>query len=202
MITVVNWAAYQQSDDDAHHTEHHAEHHSETEDATRETPHRTPRAATLSKEVKNSDKKYKSNSGELDPNAANHPPKLKPTTSSDRLGIDPAVREWFDAEFWPIYPRHEGKQPALKAANAKAITPEKRAFYLGRLKSQLPAYLQRKSEGGSAWSRWAPLGSARNAPTMNLNFRSRMAGCREPWRRMIIPNTSRSRGRRVQGERR
>jgi hypothetical protein len=72
------------------------------------------------------------------------------------LGIDPAIREWFETEFWPNYPRHEGKQPALKAANAKATSPEKRAFYLGRLKSQLPAYLQRKSEGGQ---RVIPMGA-------------------------------------------
>ena len=53
-----------------------------------------------------------------------------------------------DAEFWPIYPRHEGKAPALKAANAKATTPEKRAHYLSRLRIQLPAYHQRKAESG------------------------------------------------------
>src|SRR5712692_1677981 len=46
MITVVNWAAYQQAEDDTQHAEHHAEHHSELEDATPETPHRTPHAAT------------------------------------------------------------------------------------------------------------------------------------------------------------
>src|ERR1700719_2563045 len=42
MITIVNWAVYQQSDDYESHTEHHAEHYSEAESATRETPHRTP----------------------------------------------------------------------------------------------------------------------------------------------------------------
>jgi hypothetical protein len=66
------------------------------------------------------------------------------------LAIDPAVRKWFETEFWPTYPRHEGKQPALRAANKKATTPDRRAFYLGRLKSQLPAYLQRKSESGQS----------------------------------------------------
>jgi hypothetical protein len=156
MISIVNWAAYQQSEDDAHHTEHHAEKHSEAEDATRETPHQPPRAATPSKEVKNLSKKYKSNSGELDSNAANDQPKPKQTTPKEPLGIDPAIREWFEAEFWPIYPRHEGKQPALKAANAKATTAEKRAFYLGRLKSQLPAYLERKRESGQ---RVIPMGA-------------------------------------------
>ncbi len=156
MITVANWAVYQQSDDDAHHTEHHIEHHSEAQDATRETPHQTPHAATPSKEVKNLSKKYKSNSGELDSNAANDQPKPKRTIPAGPIGSDPAVQEWFETDFWPIYPRHEGKQPALKAANVKATTPEIRAFYLGRLKSQLPAYLQRKSEGGQ---RVIPMGS-------------------------------------------
>ena len=148
MITIVNWAAYQQSEDDAHHAEHHADNHGDLEDSTRETPHRTPRAATPSKEVKNLDKKYKSNSDELDSTPANLSQEPKPTASRNLTGIDPAVREWFEAEFWPIYPRREGKQPALKAANAKATTTGKRAFYLERLKSQLPVYLQRKSESG------------------------------------------------------
>jgi hypothetical protein len=156
MISIVNWGLYQQSDDDAHHTKHHTEHHSEAEDATRETPHRTPRAATPSKEVKNLSKKYKSNSDELDSNAADHPQRPKQTTSKEASAVDPGVREWFEAEFWPIYPRREGKQPALKAANVKATTVEKRAFYLGRLKSQLPAYLQRKSEAGQ---RMIPMGA-------------------------------------------
>jgi hypothetical protein len=148
MISIVNWATYQQSDDEAHHAEHHAEHHSELDDATHDPPHRSPRAATPSKEEKNLSKKHTSNSGELDSNTANHPQRPKQNTSRESGGIDPAVREWFEAAFWPIYPRHEGKQPALKAANAKATTPEKRTFYLDRLKSQLPAYLQRKSESG------------------------------------------------------
>ena len=147
MVNVVNWAAYQQVDHDTHHTEHHAEHHSEVVNATRETPHRTPRAATPSKEVKNSNKKHTSNSGELDASTENDPQRRNQNTSRESTETDPAVREWFEAEFWPIYPRHEGKQPALKAANAKATTLEKRAFYLSRLKCQLPAYLQRKSEG-------------------------------------------------------
>jgi hypothetical protein len=147
MINVTNWDAYQQIEGEAQHAEHHAEHHGNHRDATHETPHRTPRAATLSKEVKNLSKKHRSNSDELDSLSENNPPK-KRTPSRGPAGIDPVVREWFDATFWPMYPRHEGKQPALKAANVKATTPEKRAFYLDRLKSQLPAYEQRKSEGG------------------------------------------------------
>ena len=156
MITIVNWAAYQQSDDDAQHTEHHAEHHSEVEDATRETPHRTPRAATPSKEVKNLNKKHTSNSGELNSVAASDSPRRESNTSKESVSVDPSIREWFESDFWPSYPRHEGKQPALKAANAKATTPEKRAFYLARLKSQLPAYEQRKSESGQ---RVIPMGA-------------------------------------------
>src|SRR6266852_4199035 len=154
MITVVNWEAYQQSDDAARHAGHHAGHHGDFEDATHETPHQTPRAATPSKEVKNLSKKYKSNSDELDSIAATNQHKPKRTTSRNR--IDPAVLEWFEGEFWPIYPRHEGKSQALEAANAKATTPEKRAFYINRLKTQLPAYLQRKSESGQ---RVIPMGS-------------------------------------------
>jgi hypothetical protein len=147
-ITVVNWAAYQQSEDDAHHGNHHSEHHAESEIATHHPPQATPHAATLSKEVKNLNKKYTSNSGELDTPAVNHFLKAEAPTSRKSLGIAPTIRDWFEGEFWPIYPRHEGKQSALKAANAKATTPEKRAFYLASLQSQLPAYGQRKQEAG------------------------------------------------------
>jgi len=156
MITITNWEVYQQVGNPASHTEHHAEHHGEGENATRETPHRTPHAATPSKEVKNLNKKHTSNSGELDSVAASDSPRRKPNASRESVPVDPSIREWFEQDFWPIYPRHEGKQPALKAANAKATTPEKRAFYLARLKSQLPAYEQRKSESGQ---RVIPMGA-------------------------------------------
>jgi hypothetical protein len=142
MISVMNWATYQQVGEDTQHAEHHADHHSNSDSATRETPQRTPRATTPSKEVKNLNKKYTSDSNELDGASAMNPP--KPTLR----GIDPAIRAWFDGECWPLYPRREVKQPALKAEAANATTPEKRAFYLARLKSQLPAYVQRKSEAG------------------------------------------------------
>jgi hypothetical protein len=92
----------------------------------------------------------------LDSDAASDSPRRKPNASRESAAIDPAVREWFEEVFWPLYPRHEGKQPALKAANAKATTPEKRACYLARLKAQLPAYMQRKSESGQ---RVIPMGA-------------------------------------------
>lgn len=154
MINIVNWAAYQQSDDEEHPTEHHAGHHAESEATTHDPPRPTPRAATLSKEVKNLSKNYKSNSGELDSTIRGASCQWKRAPS--RKSIDPSVRDWFESEFWPIYPRHEGKLRALEAANAKATTLEKRAFYLDRLKSQLPTYHQRKRDGGQ---RVIPMGA-------------------------------------------
>ena len=155
MITVVNWAAYQQSDGEEHHAEHHADHHTESESATHEPPQQTPHAATPSKEVKNLSKKYKSNSVELDSIAGEGAPKTKTTPS--RKPIDPDVQQWFETEFWPIYPRHEGRQSkALEAANAKATTPERRAFYLARITAQLPEYTRRKQESGQ---RVIPMGA-------------------------------------------
>lgn len=82
-----------------------------------------------------------SNSGELDA-------PREPQPRRSRKQIDPEVLQWFEAEFWPAYPRHEGKQKALEAANANAATPEKRAFCLTRLKAQLPEYQRRKQESG------------------------------------------------------
>jgi hypothetical protein len=98
-----------------------------------------------SKELRS--KEHMSNSDELD-----SPPGLRlesnRKTRSCRVEINPDTRAWFESEFWPIYPRHEGKQTALEAADKKATTPEKRAFYLERLKTQLPEYNRRKAESG------------------------------------------------------
>jgi hypothetical protein len=154
MITVVNWASCQQREDEPQHALHHTEHHGDSENATHQTPHQTPHVATPSKEIKNLSKNYKSNSDELDSLPANLPRRTKQPTW--RAEIDPALRQWFDAEFWPIYPRHEGKGKALEAAAAKAITPEKRSFYLERLKAQLPEYERRKQESSQ---RVIPMGS-------------------------------------------
>jgi len=153
MISITNWATYQQSEEGAQHAEDHAPQHSESDFATRGTTQQTTHGATLSKEDKNLDKKYMSNSGELDsiPGELDSIPgdltsKAKPPRKVQQ--IDSELRAWFDNEFWVIYPRREGKQAALKAAAEKAMTPEKRAFYLERLKAQLPSYHQRKAESG------------------------------------------------------
>jgi hypothetical protein len=147
MITVVNWTTYQQSDDDAQHTEQHAEQHTEQHANSKNSPRSTTHAATLSKEVNNLDKKNMSNSDELDsaPATAVTISRRKPTKQ-----IDPDVQAWFEAEFWPLYPRREGKPKALEAANTAATTPEKRATYIAGLKVQLPEYNRRKRESGQS----------------------------------------------------
>jgi hypothetical protein len=106
-----------------------------------------------SKELRS--KEYMSNSGELDPLPGLHL-ESNPKTRSRRVEINPDTRAWFESEFWPIYPRHEAKQTALESADKKATNPEKRAFYLERLKTQLPEYLRRKAESGQ---RVIPLGA-------------------------------------------
>jgi hypothetical protein len=123
-------------------------------DATNQVTSAAAGAPTTIEEVKNIRRKeHMSNSGELDllPGIQ---PNRKPRTN--RKGVDPEIRRWFDCEFWPIYPRHEGKATALEAANKKATTAEKRAFYIERLKTQLPEYLRRKAESGQ---RVVPLGA-------------------------------------------
>jgi hypothetical protein len=87
-----------------------------------------------------------SNSDELDTQSLH--PAQRTKSMRTRVEVDPVLREWFEQDFWPLYPRHEGKQPALTAAALKATSPEKRSFYLDRLKQQLPTYAERKSAGG------------------------------------------------------
>jgi hypothetical protein len=127
--------------------------HHEAMDATNPVTSAATGAPTTIEEIKNLRKEHMSNSGELDllPGIE---PNRKPRTK--RNGVDQDIQRWFDAEFWPIYPRHEGKKESLKAANKKATTPVKRAYYLERLKAQLPEYLRRKAESGQ---RVIPLGA-------------------------------------------
>jgi hypothetical protein len=49
------------------------------------------------------------------------------------------VLAWFDAEFWPVYPRKVGKPQALKAARRHGRTATARAAILECLKRRLPA---------------------------------------------------------------
>jgi hypothetical protein len=142
MITVTNWAAYQGVDEVEQPSEQPTGQPSLGVRQTDFTTNRTANSTATIEEIKKVPNTYKSNSFELD----GLQPDPKPRRS--KAGIEPVVREWFEREFWPIYPRHEGKQVALNAAAKKADTPEKRTFLIARLKSQLPAYAQRKADSG------------------------------------------------------
>jgi len=146
-ISVLNWRTYQQVDDAPEHTPEHTVEHTQFEVGSANGTHAGTHAGTLSKEYKNNSTTL-SNSGELD----HH----RRTSRKSKPGIDPDVLQWFDAEFWPIYPRHEAKQKSLEAADKIATSPEKRAHYIARLNAQLPEYLRRKTESGQ---RVIPLGS-------------------------------------------
>ena len=146
MINVTNWTTYQQSEEGAQHAGEHTSQHAKSDSATHGATQQTTHAATLSKEEKNLDKKYTSNSGELDSVSGDSLPNAKPSRRA--RSVDPVIRGWFEIEFWPLYPRKEGKQPALEAACKSATTPEKRAYYVSRLKSQLPGYEHRKRQSG------------------------------------------------------
>jgi hypothetical protein len=150
MLTVTNWAVYQMVDGSEQPSEQPSGQPTLGEDEPESTANCTANTTATIEEIKKIPNTYKSNSGEL---AALQPdqPKRKPPRSD--AGIDPVIREWFEQEFWSIYPRREGKQTALKAAAAKATTPEKRAFFLARLKCQLPAYAQRKADSGERTDR-------------------------------------------------
>jgi hypothetical protein len=114
-------------------------------EATHSATHGTTRVATTNKEVKNI-RSISPSPSPLDSLPVNGQPGGSRPRSKKQ--IDPEVQTWFENEFWPLYPRHEGKAKAMEAAGAKATTTEKRKFYLTRLKAQLPAYLQRKQESG------------------------------------------------------
>lgn len=90
-------------------------------------------SATTIEEIKKKPNTYKSNSAELDSVPSNG--QRKPQSSRSQTPADRELHEWFEAEFWPIYPRHEGKAKAREAACRKATSAERRAFYIRRLKA-------------------------------------------------------------------
>jgi hypothetical protein len=151
-ITVLNWATYQQVDAEPEHTSGYSSEHSEFANGSPNGTHGRTHAGTLSKEIKKNSTTL-SKSDDLNLLAGAEPNR---TARKYRKEIDPEICRWFTTEFWPLYPRHEAKQESLKAANAKATTPEKRAYYIERLKTQLPEYLRRKAESGQ---RRIPLGA-------------------------------------------
>jgi len=146
MITITNWAAYQASGQSAQPTEQPTSQPSDGPLDPSEVTQWTTHGVTTIEEVKNIRKEHMSKSGDLDSFQIGASPTSK--TRNAKPGIDPDTRRWFSDEFWPLYPRHEAKSKALEAASKKATTPEKCAFYLKRLKTQLPEYLRRKSESG------------------------------------------------------
>jgi len=141
-ITIVNWAAYQ----DQEQTDNTPGNTLDGKPVTQQQ-HTDNTPVTTIEEGKNKRKEHMSNSGELDFPSPSYPT-AKPKPLRDE--IDPETSRWFNAEFWPIYPRHEGKTTALKAAAKKATTPEKRAYYIERLKTQLPEYQRRKAASGQS----------------------------------------------------
>jgi hypothetical protein len=145
MITVTNWASYQMVDLSEQPSEQPSAQPTLGADQGESTANWTANTTATIKEIKKKPYTHKSNSSELDALQPDQP-KRKPRRAD--AAIDPVIREWFEQEFWPIYPRREGRQPALRVAAAKATTPERRAFFITRLKSQLPAYVQRKADSG------------------------------------------------------
>lgn len=65
--------------------------------------------------------------------------KAKPTGDSE-------IAQWFEAEFWPLYPRRICKVSALAAANKRVVSIETRAEIIAGLKAQLPQLSARESE--------------------------------------------------------
>ncbi|MFH1572854.1 MAG: hypothetical protein ABIG68_02660 [Acidobacteriota bacterium] len=52
---------------------------------------------------------------------------------------DPEIQRWFDAEFWPVYPRHTAKEAARTAADKLATDPSILPAVIEGLRKQVPA---------------------------------------------------------------
>lgn len=56
------------------------------------------------------------------------------------------VKEWFDSQFWPMYPKHVGKPAALAKARTKAKTETERAEIMFGLQVHLQDLLAKESQ--------------------------------------------------------
>ena len=54
------------------------------------------------------------------------------------------VADWYNSEFYPIFPLHKSRESGLKAARVHLKTPELRAEALAAIQRQLPEYEQRE----------------------------------------------------------
>lgn len=70
-------------------------------------------------------------------------PRVGPSKRND---VAAEVADWYNRDFYPIFPLHKAGSLGLKAAQAKLRTPELREIALAALKAQLPELLAREKE--------------------------------------------------------
>lgn len=76
--------------------------------------------------------------------AKNAPEKNTSRSDGKRSAGDPTVTEWFDSEFWRLYPRHEDKADAIKAAIKHGRTAHDRSAIIAKLRADLPELTTRE----------------------------------------------------------
>ena len=81
--------------------------------------------------------------------ALESPEKKKP---AKEIKPDP-IADWFHRDFWPIYPRKDDKEAALKAAR-KALPGHKPSEVMTGLRQQLPVFAQRDRDKIPLPSTW------------------------------------------------
>ena len=69
-----------------------------------------------------------------------------PFSTLGRVRGNQEIAEWFEAVFWPLYPRRICKVTASAAANKRATSPDIRAEIIAGLRAQLPQMLARDRE--------------------------------------------------------
>jgi hypothetical protein len=69
-------------------------------------------------------------------------------------GQDPAAVEWFHSEFWPLYPRKDDKEAALKTALKHGATETDRAAITAKLHADLPELSVRERQFISLPASW------------------------------------------------
>lgn len=101
--------------------------------------------------------------------ATAEPPKVQ--SKKDLIG------DWFYRDFWPVYPRKDDKEKALKAAR-KSLPGSKPSEVMTGLRRQLPEFNQRERHNiplPSTWlngKRWKDeLGTAGNGPLVSVKPR-------------------------------
>lgn len=96
------------------------------------------------------------------------------------VSVSDEVEQWFESEFWPMYPRKVAKPKALKAARKHGETVEARARIMETLRRALPALSREVKPDGDF--RPYPASWLNQEPWLNESPSAQPTPAPKPWK--------------------